>query len=80
MDLMMTRRQAPEHLFALKHDKQRILLLAGAIEPDQFRLHQWFCRDPIAELEACTAQELLRAGQGDRVIAFLMDILSGRRA
>ncbi|MET4675826.1 MULTISPECIES: hypothetical protein [unclassified Luteibacter] len=54
---------------------RRILALASLIEPDPTAAWQWFMSTPLITAGGMTACELLFAGQGDRVIAFLRHAL-----
>jgi hypothetical protein len=61
------------------HVRLSVFALARAIEPDPAALHRWYETAPITELDGSTARELVEGGQGTRVMAFLSEIMHGRR-
>ncbi|MBU6246318.1 MAG: hypothetical protein KGN77_01065 [Xanthomonadaceae bacterium] len=60
--------------------RRSVLSLAGQIEPDARAVLRWYDTVGIGELWGRTARELVDAGQGQRVLGFLADVASGRRA
>ena len=60
--------------------RRSVLSLARQIEPDARAVLRWYDSVGIGELWGRTARELVDAGQGKRVLGFLADVASGRRA
>lgn len=54
-----------------------VLRIAGMIEPDAARLLAWYRETPIADIDALTAERLVRLGRGREVVAFLNSIKAG---
>ncbi|QNK01340.1 DUF2384 domain-containing protein [Dyella telluris] len=54
---------------------RRIFLLADRLEPDRAAVWQWFHCTPIRVFDGQTALELMTAGEGWRVEAWLETVL-----
>lgn len=63
------------------HARARIAVLRAAIalDDDHARVLQWYGDEAIAELDGLTADELVRRGQGARVLELLRSIHVGER-
>lgn len=59
--------------------RSSVLEMARMIESDPVAVERWYSTAPIAELDGCTARELVDDGNGARVLSFLSDITRGRR-
>lgn len=56
--------------------ERRILALAESLSADAREARDWYRSVPIERLERATASELVAAGQGARVLDFLLDVLA----
>jgi hypothetical protein len=58
---------------------RQIASAALVIEPDFEKVWHWMLKEPIAELDGKTAVDLVAEGHGERVLALLQDVESGKR-
>ncbi|WP_024890758.1 hypothetical protein [Luteimonas huabeiensis] len=56
--------------------ERRILALAEALSNGPEEARDWYRSVPIERLQRATARELVAAGQGARVLDFLLDVLA----
>lgn len=59
--------------------EETILGLARLLSPQGQEAADWYRNDPIAALGGATARQLVARGEGDRVVRFLLDVLSAER-
>lgn len=71
--------QTLEQARALRWQRE-ILAMARMLSPDEAAVRDWYAGDDIVALDHLTAAQLVRRGQGERVVTFLLGIARAEQA